>query len=402
MSLRAPLTVCILLFAYFLNSQSVGIYGTIFVDKNDDGFHSPGELTIGEQGKTLIIDLIREDGLLIATTTDSHGNYIFLTEPGNYFIQFMPPLSIPISSSVSNTVDDDIDGDDNGIQIDTDNDNITDGPITTGLITLSEGDEPTNESSPNWDSSMPDENLNSTIDFGLTAMLGIGGSVFIDENNNGIWDQGEESLGERGQQLQMDLFDSSGSLLQSTMTDSEGDYEFETKTGDYYISFEPPVDYPRSSSITSSEDNNVSKDDNGIQEDIDGDGLTEGLITSPIISLRTGSEPVNEPQYSSIDDENADMTIDFGLQERTSATQEISSKDINVHPNPVSEILIISSEYGISNIELRTSHGQLIGTIASPLATKEISINVSGLITGSYTAIINTVNGRSIKKFVKL
>ena len=83
--------------------------------------------------------------------------------------------------------------------------------------------------------------------------------------------------------------------------------------GDYFIQFTAPASRPISST-GSAPDNGVDGDDNGMQTDTDGDGVTDGIITSPTISLVAGSEPTGEPgKATNADDDNSDFTIDFGL-----------------------------------------------------------------------------------------
>lgn len=397
------LVVCFTLLAKLIVAQSVFVGGTIFVDTNDNGIRNFGERTLGECGKTITLELYTQDSILVATTlSDARGFYFFESEPGNYFIRFVPPASLPISSSITNPVDDGRANDDNGIQNDTDGNDITDGPITTNFISLSIGEEPTNELDEIMDP-QTDANFDGTIDFGLTGQLGIGGTLYIDLNDNGIFDPTEDPLGLNDIQVQMDLLDISGSLIQSTMTDSKGRYEFITKTGNYFISFTPPWEFARSSSITNLTDDNTSLDDNGIQEDLDGDGHTEGLIISPIISLSTGEEPIDEPSIiSPIRDENADFTIDFGLLDTRTSVIEIEKTSISISPNPASEMLIIQSEFNISSIELRQNDGQLIKNTKIFSQQNKYSLDVSALANGSYIVVINTPNGRGIEKFVKL
>jgi len=52
-----------------------------------------------------------------------------------------------------------------------------------------------------------------------------------------------------------------------------------------------------------------------MQADTNGDGLTDGVVTSTTFTLSPGTEPTGEPGKTTIaDDENSDFTIDFGLR----------------------------------------------------------------------------------------
>ena len=83
-----------------LHRQSVIIGGTVFIDKNDNGIKDSDEIAIGDFGKTVILDLLDQDGNLVETKpTDADGFYFFITQSRNYFVQMNPPNSLPISSS---------------------------------------------------------------------------------------------------------------------------------------------------------------------------------------------------------------------------------------------------------------------------------------------------------------
>ena len=135
-----------------------------------------------------------------------------------------------------------------------------------------------------------------TVDFGLVPLLSIGSTVFSDDNNNGVQDPGEQNVGEKGKTIELSLFDAAGNLVATTTTDAEGSYFFDgLLPGDYVVEFVPPVSLPVSSMTTNTNDDGTDGDDNGMQNDTDGDGLTDGVITSPVITLTPGDEPTGEP-----------------------------------------------------------------------------------------------------------
>ena len=72
-----------------------------------------------------------------------------------------------------------------------------------------------------------------------------------------------------------------------------------------------------SSTPTGTADDGVDNDDNGIQADTNGDGISDGVVTSPVINITPGTEPINEPglhgNKGAGADANGDNTIDFGL-----------------------------------------------------------------------------------------
>ena len=317
----------------------VSVGSTLFSDNNNNGIQDPNELTLGEKGKSVTLELVdAATGDVVATTTsDNNGSYIFENQlPGDYFIQFTPPDTAPVSSTTDSDQDDQVDGDDNGQQSDTDGDGQTDGQITSPVFNLTPSTEPVGETGSNGGKDDDaDDNGDMTIDFGLVPLSSIGSTIFSDNNNNGIQDAGELTLGEKGKSITLELVDAAtGDVIATTTTDDNGSYIFDgLLPGDYIVQFTPPASQPVSSTPTDTADNQEDGDDNGIQQDTDGDGLTDGLVQSPVINLLPGSEPVNEPGSNGGKDgdadENGDMTVDFGLVPLVSVGSTVFLDDNN-------------------------------------------------------------------------
>ena len=221
-------------------------------------------MSLASKGKTVTLELVdASSGQVIATTTStSNGEYVFEgLAPGDYVVQFTPPASSPVSSTTTNTADDQTDGDDNGSQQDTNGDGLTDGLIQSPVITLTPFGEPTND--PGIET-FPDDFGDNTVDFGLVQLGAIGSTVFSDDNNNGQLDPGEETLGEKGKTININLLDANGNVVATTTTDANGSYVFDMLLpGDYVVSFTPPVSLPVSSGPTDTNDNQQDDDDNG-------------------------------------------------------------------------------------------------------------------------------------------
>jgi len=200
---------------------------TIFYDDNNNGLQDPTEEGLGFKDKFVDVDLIDANtGALVATTTtDANGDYLFtdLLE-GQYIVEFTPPASAQVSSTGAGS-DNQVDGDDNGNQTDSNGDGLTDGRISSGVITLTKGQEPSNESfQGGMQDDADDENGDMTVDFGLVRLVSIGSTVFSDDNNNGVQDPGEDSLGsgsKAGKSVTLELYDNAtGQLVATTTTDN--------------------------------------------------------------------------------------------------------------------------------------------------------------------------------------
>ncbi|HMQ97005.1 MAG TPA: SdrD B-like domain-containing protein [Candidatus Nanoperiomorbaceae bacterium] len=156
----------------------------------------------------------------------------------------------------------------------------------------------------------------------------MGSTVFLDENNNGLQDNNEQGI----PGVLVELYDAGpdkligtaddGGFVESTTTNSEGDYIFAgLNEGNYYIQV-PSSQFgagmslenstlSSSPSVTDEDDNGEDFDDNGIQSN---EGET---TTSPVIMLMANTEPTEEDAQGGTlddaDDDNGDMTVDLGF-----------------------------------------------------------------------------------------
>lgn len=165
--------------------------------------------------------------------------------------------------------------------------------------------------------------------------MSLGSTVFNDLNNNGLLDGME--MGISGVMVEL-LFDANGdgvidgdetTPLAVATTDPDGNYFFgELQPGRYLVQI-PATEFAvgavledATSSVdaaTSSMDNQVDNDDNGLQS-----GGASTTVTSPFIFLDLGLEPTDgtgandesgsgSTQDNLVVDENGDMTVDFGF-----------------------------------------------------------------------------------------
>jgi len=77
----------------------MGVGGTFFIDNNANSNYDFGEKDISEivtGGTSIIIELLDVNGdTLASTSTDFRGKYFFQTDPGEYYLQFVPPSFVP-------------------------------------------------------------------------------------------------------------------------------------------------------------------------------------------------------------------------------------------------------------------------------------------------------------------
>ena len=178
----------------------------VWIDADYDGIQDGGE--VGLPGVTVNL-LDNLNNVLDTTTTDGNGFYAFVDlAPGDYAVEFVPPplYDFTLQDAGGDTVDSDA--------------NVTTG--RTIVTTLDPG-----ENDPTWDA-------------GVIARASIGDYVWSDMNNNGIQDFGEPRI--IGATVR--LLDSGGTVINSTVTDPNGNYRFtDLPPGDYAVEFVLPAGY---------------------------------------------------------------------------------------------------------------------------------------------------------------
>jgi uncharacterized repeat protein (TIGR01451 family) len=267
-------------FGLVLSNTPLSLGNLVWNDRNNDGLYDADGVNdvagdsddeAGIAGVT--VNLYRDadangvpDGGVIATTsTDSDGHYRFDNlAPGGYVVEVVTPSGYVTSTGQLGSVtgpyepapgpNNNTDNDDNG--------SASGSVARSGTIDLQSGQE-TDE----------DGNYNPTVDFGFFKPLKLGDLVWIDTNNNGVVDSGENGIGGVTVRLYVDVnnngtFDGgTDTLVGTTTTDGNGNYLFTNLTpGNYLVEVVIPDGYVSSSDIdTSGNPNNpVNNDDNGI------------------------------------------------------------------------------------------------------------------------------------------
>jgi uncharacterized repeat protein (TIGR01451 family) len=277
----------------------------------NDGLENGGEPGIGG----VVVNLLTSNGTPVlgpnnqplTTTTAADGCYLFDNlRRGDYIVEiaagnFAAGASLTgFTSSTGNSSgglapspNTDIDLDDNG------NDTPVNGAIRSGVVTLSLNLEPLGEATCGAGSgSALDRNSNLTVDFGFVPLVPvtIGDFVWLDNNSNGLQDNGEPGVAgvtvrafTAGGQPAVDI---NGAPVTAQVTDANGLYEFTNlPPGSYYVVFDLTT-LPGGLVVTTP---NVGNDDT-----IDSDASPSTGQTAATPFLAGGS---------------SDLTLDMGLIE---------------------------------------------------------------------------------------
>lgn len=194
-------------FSFPVEIRYASISDMVWMDENGNGIQDEGEM--GMSGVT--VNLYDCDTLMLASTiTDDSGYYKFeMLMAGDYSLEFVAPENY-LYSPMDVGGDDDVDSD-------------VDSTGMTTCITTMPGVDYTN------------------IDAGLyPAPASLGDFVWMDENMNGMQDEGEMGIAD----IEVHLYTCDGTWLASTTTDSSGMYMFDNlSSGEYYLEFVNPFGY---------------------------------------------------------------------------------------------------------------------------------------------------------------
>lgn len=315
----------------------------------DNGIQDTGEQGIA--GVTLA--LYRDDGsgaldgadtFVGTTTTDPNGYYLFDNLPeGNYFVVVqesnLATGGVLQGYSVSTpTFADAADRNNNGVAT------LPTYGVTSNLITLAYGANPTNESDlsgnapdhgPNFRGRFGESDANSdlTIDFGfVAASMSLGNRVWLDNGdgggteNNGTQDGTEPPV--QGVTVQLFAADTSGnpvgSAIRTTTTDADGYYLFDNLPPGRYIVVLPPSNFQPGGVLlgtlsSTGDTSGTDTRDNGI----DTPSPNSSGVRSPLITLVPNAAPTGEDEGTlgrgvdsngdPLADENSNLTVDFGF-----------------------------------------------------------------------------------------
>ncbi|MEQ1748927.1 MAG: SdrD B-like domain-containing protein, partial [Prosthecobacter sp.] len=323
---------------------------------------SPGaDNAIGGSGVNLDVQV----GSALVTTGSGAYSFINLV-PGSYYVRVTPPIGVPASGGVVVTLDNQVDGDNNGSQP---------GGVGTTLfspvINLVVGGEPA--SATDGDGTSGD----ATVDFGLWSGFTVGDLVWSDLNNNGLKDTTEAGVSGVTVELMNPGSDgviggaAADTVLQTTSTNSTGVYSFRCYTmGAHYIRLTPTAALSLVSSVVVNSDNGTNNDNNGSQPSGAGSD-----INSMVFTLTPGTEPGSTGSI------NSETTIDFGLRGCPAMTISPTLLPVVTLLAPYSQTLTAAG-----------GNSPYTWSIASGALPTGLSLNASGLVSGTTTAATGNYN----------
>jgi uncharacterized repeat protein (TIGR01451 family) len=288
-----------------------GVPLSLYRDVNGDGSITNGVDPL--YGSTVTATLGGEEGRYLFTGLPA-GDYIVVVDTEAFASgkALYGMLSTPGQQSANN----DIDHDDNGT--------FEGGRVVSTLLTLSAGGEPAYGSDSGEDASH-DSNL--TLDFGFlyaTNLVGVGGTLFLDADQNGLQGAGEATFENEAVHLWSagaDGLRGGGDdvLLLSMLSDGDGRYLFdELAPGRYYLAVPiPPASARSATTLADANDNGEDGDSNALQP-----GGMGTPVYSSVFELRPLTEPAgvaeSAPGGDADDalakgDSNVDLTQDLGF-----------------------------------------------------------------------------------------
>jgi hypothetical protein len=384
-------------FAFY---SPVSIGNLVFIDANQNGRADAGE---GAPGVT--VEIYQQgsspgfDAPVSSVVTNASGRYLFAgIEPGTYYVhipnsQFVFGAPLESMASVTGTVSGDDDTGEDGI--DETQPHIF--GIYSSVFTTRAGSEPTGTSESGQGGAEDDARDafgNMTIDFGFVPQVRVGNLVFLDRNNDRVFDSGNE-IGAEGVRVELWSTADSNKPVGTVDTDEFGLYQFRTSPGTYYIRI-PASQFRSGGALV----NTVSSQDPltasaASDDDLGEDGLdtanpaSTGVQTAPFVlaaDLAPTAAGIEIGYHSESDDAadgNADLTLDLGFAPKPLFVGNLVFRDQNADGR-----FTAGTDLGYANVPVRLfEQGQNPATatpVASTLTSADGTFRMQTRTSGDY------------------
>jgi uncharacterized repeat protein (TIGR01451 family) len=309
--------------------RPVGLGNMVFFDQNESGTADLGEGIDGVKVEIYSANQVPGFDTPIDTQITSNGGFYMSTmlKRGSYRAhipasEFAPNKPLHLAASINDGLSGDDDVGEDGINAA--NPALT--GVTTRFISLFPGSCPTAGSGETGLGADLDDHLDAaidlTIDFGFQQPVGLGNLVFIDSNENGVFDIGEGVGGVRVELYREDQNPGLAVPIFVQTTRADGHYFFDKLgTGSYKVHI-PANQFQPGAPLAGVEPlpfNPEGDDDQG-QNGMPSENPAASGITSNIVALAIDSSPINSTSETGFnhtaddfDDNNFDLTIDFGF-----------------------------------------------------------------------------------------
>ncbi len=237
---------------------------------------------------------------------------------------------------------------------------------------------------------VPDNTSNMTIDAGLYLPSSLGNFVFLDINADGIQDPDEPGIAN----VTVNLLDAFGNIVITTLTDSNGFYQFtDLAPSNYQIEVLRPNEFDRFSSQDQGADDAVDSDFNTngrtviitINSGTNIDTIDAGLVTSQVQGKVSEPSPVLEKR-TDVDRAKSGDVIPYQIIVNNPAEFDITNLVITDNLPP--QLDFVSTDLGVYDPATRSVRYE-VGSLA---AGGSITMNVQAKVNDSSVAGQGIIN----------
>ena len=377
-------------FVFPPNKMSVG--NMVFIDyfnagHYEDGNGAPGvTVHLFQQGQNPLTDTP-----LATRVTNGDGSYLFTDlDPGTYFLyipktEFAPGKPLFSALSINGTSAGDDDAGEDGLDVPyPENTGVSSTSFT--LVLNGAPTDATSETGYGFDlDNFRDNNVDLTHDLGFrvraTSPLSVGNLVFNDTNHNGAFDSGELGIGSVLLKLFREFDDPlTVTPVATQSTASNGSYMFTGLTPGRYFVFVPPSEFGSGKPLVNLLSSPGNGGDDGSDDKFGENGIDSATpattgISSIVFELTEDQEPSEtgfSPNMDSDDDNNGELTIDFGFG--------MDCPALSIDPATLPDA---QRDQGYSNtLTLTGGSGSITWSVSSGSLPFGLTLNASGLLSG--------------------